>query len=361
MDKKKQAKGRKGLIKHPRNTGVKKKSFSSPLFSVQVIIILGILLILLVFFFYWIQQRTTSLEIPVLQDITGSHDQDNRPETEPPSVRSSQPESEPETIEVLPRYRAEEPIPRITERAPTNELEPKPMISIPFAGTEGRVPIVIVIDDVGYDIGLLEPFLRIPVPLTYAILPGVAHTRESALLISLYDQEKILHQPMENVLGLDPGPGTLWNTMTDQELRDQLITNIQEIPGIVGMNNHMGSKGTQDRRIMNIVLDLVEELDLIFLDSRTTAQSVVAELFNRRRIPFLERHVFLDNDSTREAILDALLTGLKQASTRGYAVMIGHVWTQELADLLLELYPEILDQGYDFVSLVDLLQIRNNE
>lgn len=364
-------KGSTRNTRKPRITKTSGSKLGSTLFSVQVISVLGVLIVLSILFFYWLQrtndlQDTIANEQPLVEpqdpsigtglDSFKLEDQSNplnRPEN------TSQPDDQglsDQSIEQQEPFNI--PSPQDTLRPIPQGPEVPDRLAIPFAGHGKRIPIVIVIDDVGYDLKLLESFLPIPVPITFAILPGVPHTTEAALLLSLYEQEILLHQPMENVLGLDPGPGTLESSMSDDELRDHLLANIQQIPGIVGMNNHMGSKGTQDRRIMNIVLEVAQELNLFFLDSRTTAQSVAKELSSSKQLPFMERHVFLDNETTREAILDALLTGLEQASTRGYAVMIGHVWTQELADILLELYPDILDQGYDFVSLMDLLQLR---
>jgi polysaccharide deacetylase 2 family uncharacterized protein YibQ len=72
-------------------------------------------------------------------------------------------------------------------------------------------------------------------------------------------------------------------------------------------------------------------------------------------IETLRRDVFLDNKKTKEYILKALEDGRELAKKEGHAVMIGHVWTEELADLLMELYPEALDEGYSLEELSVLL------
>lgn len=61
--------------------------------------------------------------------------------------------------------------------------------------------------------------------------------------------------------------------------------------------------------------------------------------------------MFLDNERDRESIEKAIHSGLKTAKKGGHAVMIGHVMTTELAEVLLEIYPEILDEGYAFYNL----------
>lgn len=117
------------------------------------------------------------------------------------------------------------------------------------------------------------------------------------------------------------------------------------------MNNHQGSKITMDERIMNIVLAFCEEEGLYFLDSRTTADTVVPRLAQNRGMRILERDVFLDNDQDREQILRALRGGIRKAESTGAAVMIGHTWSLELADTLHQLYPELIEDGWTLSSI----------
>ena len=64
-----------------------------------------------------------------------------------------------------------------------------------------------------------------------------------------------------------------------------------------------------------------------------------------------ERNVFLDNSPDRESILRQIDEGLRIADKRGYAVMIGHVWSAELAQTLTELYPGLVAQGYSLSTI----------
>jgi polysaccharide deacetylase 2 family uncharacterized protein YibQ len=234
--------------------------------------------------------------------------------------------------------------------------------ALPGTGeTEGAIRpairplLVIVIDDVGYNLDGLKPFLDIPVPITFAVLPRLEYSKESAGLIAAAGQEIIMHLPMESLSGQYPGPGTLTESMSEQQLRDELQRNIETVPGLVGINNHMGSKGTEDIRIVREVLEFADERSLLFLDSRTTGKSVVPLMANAIEIPFIERDVFLDNQKEREYILDALQQGKAIAKQQGHAVLIGHVWTEELAQVLIDNYQFILDEGYDFATLSSVI------
>jgi len=63
---------------------------------------------------------------------------------------------------------------------------------------ENRGTLVFVIDDAGNNLQELEPFLRIPFPLTIAVLPGLPHSAEAAKRIRAAGKEVILHWRTES-------------------------------------------------------------------------------------------------------------------------------------------------------------------
>jgi hypothetical protein len=214
--------------------------------------------------------------------------------------------------------------------------------------------LYLVVDDVGYRTDNLERFLSLPIPITFAVLPRLPETSESVRKIERSRAEYILHQPMEPVGKEDPGPGALYSKMDKREVRRVISENLKELPQARGINNHMGSKVTSDSALMDQVLALIGEKGLFFLDSRTTAQTVAGEIARERNIRFTERHVFLDNQSTEEYVRGALEEGMRIAGERGYAVLIGHVWSDELYRVLSEEHRSIEEEGYSFAYLADL-------
>lgn len=218
--------------------------------------------------------------------------------------------------------------------------------------------ITIVIDDAGYQIKDLKPFLALPFPLTIAVLPGLAHSRDAANMTAEAGKELILHQPMEALGGQDPGPHAVFLSMEDAEIERTLRENIESLPFVpAGMNNHMGSAVTRDRRAMAVILKLAKEYGMYYLDSLTTHGTVTAELGKEIGIPYLERHVFLDNKSDRASIIAAIEEGKKIARSQGAAVMIGHVWSAELASTLMELYPQLVEEGYSLSTISQYMQM----
>ena len=218
-----------------------------------------------------------------------------------------------------------------------------------------RRTLVFVIDDAGHNLHQLEPFLRFPGPLTIAVLPGLPYTVEAARRIREAGHEVFLHQPMEALGGEDPGPGAIYLWMSNDEILEILGQNLEEVGPVSGMNNHMGSRITASERIMEIVLAFSREHGIPFLDSKTNAASVAPTVARRMGITIGERNVFIDNQQTRSYMNRTINDGRRIASRRGTAVMIGHIWSPELAPLLKDLYQYLVDQGYTFATASQLI------
>ena len=216
--------------------------------------------------------------------------------------------------------------------------------------------LVFVIDDAGNNLRELEPFLQVPGPLTIAVLPGLPHSAEAARRIRAAGKEVILHQPMEAIGAQDPGPGAIYTGMSGEEVRAILARNVAEIGPVTGINNHQGSKVTMDREIMETVLSFCRENRLYFLDSRTTADSVVPTLARQMGIKIAERNVFIDNEQNKDAMLRYISGGLIRAQRNGLAVMIGHTWSPDLAPLLTEQFPLFVEQGYTIKTALDIIK-----
>jgi len=239
-----------------------------------------------------------------------------------------------------------------TEETNLDIKEPSLVPEIPLEEPKGM--LYFVIDDVGNNLFQLKPFLELPMEITFAVLPGLKYTKEAIDLIRLAGKDYIIHQPMEAIGGQNPGSGALLLGMTQDEVRTIVTENIKVYHGVRGMNNHMGSAGTADYELMNYLFNVLDEQEMSFLDSRTTSKSVGRELSEIVGIPFAERSIFLDNSKEREAILEAVEKGLNVSEKKGHAIMIGHIWTEELADILLELYPALLENNYVLNNLTDL-------
>ena len=253
----------------------------------------------------------------------------------------------PKNIETPPSQRKVQPAKKPEEKAETY------ILTVRKASQEKGIKptLIIVIDDVGYNLEQLKPFLQLPFPLSIAVLPQVEHSAEAAKQAVEAGKEVMLHQPMQALGGNNPGPGAILLTMNPSDAEALMGKNLDSLPEAIGVNNHMGSAVTRDEALMGGVLDLVKKRGIYYLDSLTAPGTATAVLCRKLSIPYWERDVFLDNTGDKQSILRALEEGKKVASTRGASVLIGHVWSAELAQTLMEIYPQLIEEGYSLSTI----------
>jgi polysaccharide deacetylase 2 family uncharacterized protein YibQ len=220
---------------------------------------------------------------------------------------------------------------------------------------ERRGILVFVIDDAGNNLKELDPFLAFPGPLTIAVLPGLPYSVEAAGRIRNAKKEVFLHQPMEPLGGQDPGPGAIMAGMEDEQVRQILTKNFNELRPVAGINNHEGSRVTMDPDIMRTVLEFCWENHVHFLDSRTTADTAAPRVASEMGFAIAQRDVFLDNEQDRDSIVKAIEQGCRKAERDGLAVMIGHTWSPRLAGILTELYPGLVKKGFFLTTVSGIL------
>ncbi len=225
-----------------------------------------------------------------------------------------------------------EPQPAVAEPEPHSVDPSTRMPSAEPVRPVERGRLALIIDDAGYDLSALQPFLELPIPLAVAVLPNLPNSAEAARRVRGAGKELLLHLPMEPEGDEDPGPGVLLTGQSAAEIERLLDAALESVPGAVGVNNHMGSKATADHAFMTGLLDALDRRGLFFVDSRTTTQTVAASEAERAGVPYLARKVFLDAvDGGIEKSLDAAVAAAARA---GSAVAIGHVQTDGLAAIL---------------------------
>jgi Uncharacterized protein conserved in bacteria len=250
-----------------------------------------------------------------------------------------------------PRAATQKPAPARTAWPSSRPASYKPEREMPAPPRAEKRVIIFVIDDAGYNMSQLEPFLKLPFPLTIAVLPGLPYSAKDAAAVKAAGKELILHQPMEALGGQDPGPGAIRLGMSDLEIEAILDSNLASVPGAVGINNHMGSAVTTDFEIMGKVATVAKKRGIYYLDSLTTSGTATAAAARREGIRYWERDVFLDNVSDRVSIIHAIEDGKKRSSKGRPAIMIGHVWSAELAQTLTELYPQLVEEGFSLSTI----------
>ena len=224
------------------------------------------------------------------------------------------------------------------------EAEEVESTQIPMRGVIG-----IIIDDFGYrNDHISNGFLEIPAKLTYAIIPGHDHSQSFSKKAYDAGYEIIVHLPMENI-GKTYGEEeyVLMSYFQDDEIKNRIHKAFDHLPESIGLNNHQGSRGTADSRVMTHVANVIKEKKKFFIDSRTTSNSLAESTMRKYGVPTNKRDIFLDNELDEEKIKAQLMKLADVSERKGIAIGIGHVKPQTLNVLAREI-PILQEKGFRF-------------
>ncbi|MDD5258588.1 MAG: divergent polysaccharide deacetylase family protein [bacterium] len=216
----------------------------------------------------------------------------------------------------------------------------------------------IIIDDLGYDLKVATQLMSLHEPLTFAVLPGERYSKAIAEQVTKAGYEVFLHQPMEP-LGYpkdNPGKRAILLTMTATEVKAMLLKNISDVPFANGVNNHMGSKLTENGPKMQEIMNILKEQKLLFVDSRTSAKSVAYQTAKKIGLKTAYNQVFLDNENDLDYIKKQLDLVAKIAMKNGQVVAIGHCQRKETILALQEKLPEFRKLGIAIVPVSQLVE-----
>ncbi|MDI6703927.1 MAG: divergent polysaccharide deacetylase family protein [bacterium] len=227
-----------------------------------------------------------------------------------------------------------------------------------YSLTLTKVPSVgIIIDDFGFRKKANNTFLQMELPLSFSILPGRPISSIIAKEAERKGFETMLHLPMEphGYPEKNPGEYAIMSNMSDKEIIRQTLENIKNLPGIIGVNNHMGSKVTEDKRIMSTVLKELKKEGLFFVDSRTSRNSVAYKVARELGVGSGENRVFLDNERDIDYIKERIGLLADIALKEGGAIGLGHV-NEETARAIKESLPLLKDKGVRLVYVSQLVK-----
>ncbi len=251
---------------------------------------------------------------------------------------------------------------RTVKPAPVAVLLPPPAVKpvLPLkkvpAGSAGK--IAIILDDWGYTPRNCKYLKEIKEPLGVAILPNLRHTDTIAKCAAAAGEDIMLHLPLEPYHNNDRYPDNYLITtkMKPSKVLKLLQTSLNKMPTAQGVNNHMGSKATEDKELMKIIFQELKKRNLFFVDSMTSPhRSVCGDLADEMGLTFGKRDVFLDNVNTKAAIEEQIAVLADKARKKGYAVAIGH--DRELTlQVIQQQIPLLKEQGFEIVSIKELLK-----
>jgi len=213
--------------------------------------------------------------------------------------------------------------------------------------------LALVIDDLGYSQKSANAAFSLPGNHTFAIIPDSSYSFWTALTAQDQQRETILHLPMQSSHNhVAAEPNALNQDMPEQEYIAQVLNYLQQLPGISGVNNHMGSLLTQQRYLMRPLMDTIHQQnpDLVFLDSRTSPNSQAYQAAIEAGLNATRRDIFLDHVAEEAIIREQFKLWLQRSRQSGHALAIAHPHPVSL-EVLQELIPEAEKQGFRFVTL----------
>ncbi len=220
--------------------------------------------------------------------------------------------------------------------------------------------ITIILDDWGYNRAHCKQLAALDGAVTAAVLPGLEYSTDIIQCANASGHEAILHLPIEPHVIHETYPRGYFLTvaMTPEEVRRSMKRTLDNMKGIIGVNNHEGSKGTENVALMTTVLTELKRRGLFFVDSVTSDKTVGSQVAAKVNIPFARRDIFIDNRMDRASIERQLLLAAGIAKEKGFALAIGHDRALTL-QVVGEQIRKLKLQGYVFIPLRDYIKARN--
>ncbi len=241
-----------------------------------------------------------------------------------------------------------------------NEYPPAtafPDNNVPDTGRGDSARLAIIIDDMGSNLSEAHSLAAIKVPLTFAIIPGLRNDKGVAAFAAGNKIETMIHIPMQSkgwpARRLESNG--LLVSMDAAELQGRVNCFLEQFPGAVGINNHMGSEFTEQDEKMSVVLQLLKKNDLFFIDSVTSPESAGLRVARQLGVRTARRNVFLDNELERTYIIGQLNQAITLARKKGSAIAICHPHPATIAALTAAL-PTLAGKGIHLVPVSQLVQ-----
>ena len=219
---------------------------------------------------------------------------------------------------------------------------------------EGK--IAIIIDDCGADMTAVRTLLNTGLPFSYAILPNKEYSSDVLEMVKSKGRVPLLHLPMEPLSrsAMSEGSRTVMTSSSASAQQALVRKHLDSLPGVVGVNNHQGSKATADKATMRAVLQVLKKEKLFFVDSRTNSASIARDMAKQMGVATARNDIFLDNSSNVEDIRKQIYKAFAMAEKNGSAIAICHA-RPNTAKCWKMYAEEFKKTGITFVSVNKLL------
>ena len=217
--------------------------------------------------------------------------------------------------------------------------------------------VAIIVDDLGQNLAAAQALSRIQSSITFSVMPHLRYSRETAATAHRAGREVMLHLPMQPILDSAPDVSRdeLRVGMKSREVSEIIDNDLNSLPFVIGVNNHMGSRATTDAQLMRDVMTVLAARHLYFVDSLTTRHSVALRVARECNVSSFYRSVFLDNTRSIPYTLSQLHTLRRIAEKKGSALAIGHPYPTTI-EALAQYLPQLESQGIQLVPASRLVR-----
>jgi polysaccharide deacetylase 2 family uncharacterized protein YibQ len=228
--------------------------------------------------------------------------------------------------------------------------------SAPATSVNQGPRLAIILDDLGNDSDAAKAVFAMPYPLTISILPNHVHSVEIAQQAQQRGDQVMLHLPMQSLAKEHPEAQELHGDMSRADISRLVSQFLNEVPGVIGVNNHQGSASTADKKLMAELMPVLRDHKLFYVDSRTSAATVAYDTAQRFGVPAAFRNVpFLDDLEDVSAIRKQIEIAIAGAARKKDAIAIGHAHPSTL-EALKETLPEAKSHGVKLVFASELVR-----
>lgn len=235
-------------------------------------------------------------------------------------------------------------------------------VTLPIAINKGRSvykpKVAIIFDDFGENLKDIKTLYSLNIPVTISVIPGLKFSKNIAVIGARCGFSIFIHLPFQ------PKEETKFNTAKYQFISSSLTKNeidamlryyLNYIRVAIGVNNHMGSAATQDKALMHYVLEIIKRRGLIFIDSRTSSDSLAYVIAKEKGMLCGYSEGFLDSVHEPGAIRNKLYRLIDKAKEKGKIIIIAHPQANTfkvLKDTLPQLKKEV-----EFVNIRDYFDL----
>jgi polysaccharide deacetylase 2 family uncharacterized protein YibQ len=206
--------------------------------------------------------------------------------------------------------------------APSKKTPPSSTSVVPVS-SGGKPRLAIIIDDISHP-RQLKTLQRLPYHITPSIFPP-SELSASSHKLARGLKHCMVHLPLQSgSKAMNKMQGMLFVKDSTSKVQARVKEIRRLFPHAKYINNHTGSVFTSDKKAMTQLYAMLRKQGFVFVDSRTTAKSVVRAIARSYDDPYIARDVFIDNTQKVSVILAQLKKAVALAKKRGYAIAIGH-------------------------------------